>query len=99
MIYILKIFTFPVTGLCLNCLMYSRRASYSKILPSWSQYGVLNAMSDTQQWSNGKRANFGFSIPGLLPPYNVDHSVYVRYLKYISIYYSNIPTYIFMVDK
>lgn len=74
-----------MTGLCLNCLIYSSNASYSKILPSGSQYGVLNATSDTQQWSNGKRANFGFSIPGLLPPYNVDHSVYVRYLN-IKIY-------------
>lgn len=61
--------------------MYSSNASYSNILPSGSQYGVLNATSDTQQWSNGKRANLGLSIPGLLPPYNVDHSVYVRYLK------------------
>lgn len=78
--YISNAFTFPVTGLCLNCLMYSSKASYSKILPSGSQYGVLKAMSDTQQWSNGNRENFGFSMPGLLPPYNVDHSVYVRYL-------------------
>lgn len=63
--------------------MYSSNASYSKILPSGSQYGVLKGMRDKQQWSNGKRANFGFSMPGLLPPYNVDHSVYVRYLHII----------------
>lgn len=72
--------------------MYSSNASYSNILPSGSQYGVLNATSDTQQWSNGKRANLGLSIPGLLPPYNVDHSVYVRYLKNNKKCYSNTLT-------
>lgn len=74
-------FTFPVTGLCLNWFIYSSNASYSKIFPSGSQYGVLKTTSERQQWSNGNRANFGFSIPGLLPPYKVDHSVYVRYLN------------------
>lgn len=56
-------------------------ASKSNIFPSLSQYGCSNRFNETQQWSKGSLRNLSFSLPSFLPPYNVDHSVYVRYLK------------------
>lgn len=53
------------------------------MLPSRSQYGCSNGWSERQQWSKGSRLKFSSSLDGVvvfLPPYRVDHSVYVKYL-------------------
>lgn len=79
-----KYITFPVTGLILNFLIKAIIASDSKTLPSPSQKGYSNGCRHKQQWSNGSRlkvVSSSVDVPDLLPPYNVVHSVYVKYLK------------------
>lgn len=72
--------TSPVTGFVLNFFKYATIAWSSKIFPCLSQYGCSKGCRHKQQWSNGNLRKLDVSGPVLFPPYNVVHSVYVRYL-------------------
>jgi hypothetical protein len=54
------------------------------MFPCLSQYGCSKGFRHKQQWSNGNLRKLAVSGPVLFPPYNVVHSVYVRYLPKIN---------------